>query len=84
MKTKNSRTRWIIDAILFCGSILCFFFDLTGPRFHQLLGVFVIDHLAVHWDWVAIVASRFARQIPVRSRTNFKKERHPGGDRSFG
>lgn len=75
MKIKNSKYRWIIDAILFAGFILCFFLDLTGLAFHQLLGVFIglfaVYHLLIHWDWVRAVAAGFIRETSSQSRTYF-------------
>ena len=75
MKIKNSKYRWVIDAILFSGFMLCFFLDLTGLAFHQILGVFVglfvLYHLVIHWDWVKTVAARLSGKTPARSRLYF-------------
>ena len=64
--------RWLLDAALFTGFLVCFFLELTGVALHQWLGVAAgmaaIYHLAMHWNWVSAVTSRFFGKTSPQAR----------------
>jgi hypothetical protein len=64
--------RWLLDAALFAGFLLCFFLSLTGLQLHQILGMAATlvasYHLISHWNWVSSVSSRFFRKTSSQAR----------------
>jgi hypothetical protein len=64
--------RWIVDAVLFLGFIICFFLDLTGVVMHQWIGVaagiLAGYHLVTHWGWVKAVTTRFFGKTSDQAR----------------
>lgn len=75
MKTTQSTTNWIVDAVLFSGLILASLLDLTGLALHQWLGVAVaalaIYHFSTHWTWVKNVYARFSGRTSNQARLYF-------------
>ena len=59
----TQKNRWLLDATLFTGFLVCFFLDLTGLSLHQWIGVIggtaAAYHLVTHWNWVSAVMERF-------------------------
>jgi hypothetical protein len=62
LRTRTRVDFWL-DALLLAGYTLAYSFYFTGPALHEWLGLglglVVIVHLALHWDWV----TRTTRQL---------------------
>lgn len=75
MKTNKQKSNWILDAVLFTGFLVSFALDLTGLPLHQWIGVFggllAVYHLALHWDWVTVVSTRFFKKTSKQARTYY-------------
>lgn len=68
----NQKKRWLVNAALFTGLVVCFFVDLTGVSLHQWLGMIggalAGYHLIAHWGWVRAVAGRFFGRTSSQAR----------------
>jgi hypothetical protein len=75
MKTNRQKSNWVLDALLFTGFLVSFALDLTGMWLHQWIGVFggllAVYHIALHWDWVTAVTTRFFGKTSGQARTYY-------------
>lgn len=66
------KKRWLIDATLLVGFLVCFFLDLTGLVLHQWLGIaagaLAAYHLLSHGQWVSAVTRRFFGKTSPQAR----------------
>jgi hypothetical protein len=64
--------RWLVDAALLIGFLICFFLDLTGLALHQWLGIaagaLAAYHLLSHTNWVKAVTRRFFGKTSAQAR----------------
>jgi hypothetical protein len=72
---QTQQKRWLIDAALFTGFLICFFMNLTGVSLHQWLGIaaglVALYHLVTHWDWVRAVTGRFFGKTSDQARAYY-------------
>lgn len=75
MKKNQQTSNWWIDALMFAGYLLCFYLDLTGVIGHQWLGVgigvLMVLHTWLHWDWVHAVSSHLLKGTNGKNRWYF-------------
>lgn len=72
---KTKRNYWI-DLIMTGIAGIAFMPDLTGYTIHQwvgvVLGVTIMTHLALHWQWVVQITKRFfSPKLPTKQRINY-------------
>jgi hypothetical protein len=72
VKAPTLALKWLVDALLYGGFLLCFFLNFTGLELHQWLGVSGVAlagyHLATHWSWVKAVSQRFLGKTSGQAR----------------
>lgn len=72
MKQNKQTGNWWIDALMFVGYLLCFYLDLTDVIGHQWLGVgigvLMVLHTWLHWDWVRAVTVRLLKGTNAKNR----------------
>ena len=72
MKVNALATKWVVDALMYAGFLLCFFTNVTGLELHQWLGVaggaLAAYHLVTHWAWVRAVTCRLLGRTSGQAR----------------
>jgi hypothetical protein len=72
MKKTKQIKNWWIDALMMVAYLFCFYLEFTGVVGHQWLGVgigvLVVIHTLLHWDWVVLVTKRFFTNVGAKSR----------------
>jgi hypothetical protein len=75
MKTNQPTINWIVDAVLFVGSLVCCWLDLTSVSLHEWLGLAVGAlagyHLFAHSSWAKAVTARFFTRTSRQARTYY-------------
>jgi hypothetical protein len=70
----STKTNLLVDSLIFGGFLLAFEPRLTGIAVHEwfslALAATLLFHVALHWDWVVQVATRFFRKLFHESRLN--------------
>lgn len=61
-----------LDIVLFLAFIIDWNLRLTGLAIHEwlgiALGVLLVYHLLVHWEWIIAVGKRLVRRLPAQER----------------
>lgn len=76
-KTKNSLSKinLYLDIVLVVGFLITMEEKLTDEALHEWLGVALgislMAHLLLHWNWIMAVTKRFFQKIPRPARINY-------------